>query len=149
MTINTELFQKIHDQIVAHPEHHNQATYEEDVARELRFITQGEEGEDYAEAVKEATHRRDGGDICGTTRCVAGWALHFHNPEQGINQTAAEVLDEAGTDGGYSGDLFEGARLLLGISVEQADDLFDGGLDETKAVEMVRRYAAGEDVETY
>jgi hypothetical protein len=46
--LNTELFKKIHEVVSANPQRHDQATWE-------------------GQSV---------GD-CGTTRCVAGWAVHL------------------------------------------------------------------------
>lgn len=136
--INRELFKRIHEVITTHPEHHDQGTYEEDVDGQLGYLQPSDP--DYASDRKCVTTRIDGAPVCGTTRCTAGWALYLHNPEQDITKTAQEVLESRGLERGYS-DLFEGARALLGLSPEQADEMFSGALRETEAVRLVAEYA--------
>lgn len=59
--INRKLFQKVYDLVVAEPEFHDQADWE-----------QGDEG-------------------CGTTRCVGGWALIIHTGESTVVRAAGVV----------------------------------------------------------
>jgi hypothetical protein len=111
--LDTELFRKIHAQITARPETHSQDSFEWD----------DNEGEE----------RSDGVTLCGTTRCVAGWALHFYAPEQSIYDTAREL--------GEPLDLAEVAKELLGLTYGQAEELFSASLPESEAVALVARYA--------
>jgi hypothetical protein len=104
--VNRELFKKVYDQIAEHPDTHWQGDFEADV-------------EDGA-----GGYREDGVPVCGTTRCVAGWALHFSG------QRVNDSLDP-GRD----------AARLLGLSVDAASVLFSGSLPETEAVALVRFYA--------
>lgn len=99
MTINTELFQKVYDQITKHPETHDQSIFE-------------------------------GG--CGTTRCVAGWAVVIHHGIDSIYQLH------------YRGGSFiaREAAELLGLSEEEADHLFYKTVNY-EAVELCRQYASG------
>ncbi|OII61168.1 hypothetical protein BJP40_06475 [Streptomyces sp. CC53] len=108
--INQELFQKIRDQFVLHPETHAQRDWES-----------------YA--------------TCGTQRCVAGWALHFHKPHQDIDTTRKEVLYthdkyHFNLNGGYE----ESARIILGLTPDEATRLFYE-MDDSAARRMVELYA--------
>lgn len=142
MAINRELFKKIHEQITAHPENHNQRTYEEDVERIVALI-QANAYDDSPERVAEdlfyVTHRVDEKEICGTTRCVAGWSLFLHKPDQLMYQTADQIVTAAGEES-YS-TYFDGARILLGLTHEQAEELFSSDLSESDAVRLVAGYA--------
>lgn len=71
---------------------------------------------------------------CGTTRCVAGWALHFYNPNQDIRQTAFEINDSVHGGPGNA------ARKILGLSEHQAGRLFYEVSDK-EAVEIVKKCA--------
>jgi hypothetical protein len=145
VTINQELFKKIHEQIAANPEHHDQRTYEEDVDQAVLTLRNfAEDGDNLAMEVHHATHRNDGAPVCGTTRCVAGWALYLTKPDQPMHLTAIEAIEAKGWQRGYS-DMYDGARALLGLSTFQADELFDGNLPEQHAVSLVAFYAGIEE----
>lgn len=115
MTVNTELFRKIRDQISAEPERHSQATWE-----------------------------------CGTTRCVAGWAVAFELGEgrslyQGVvhkdpTPDLVNLLDRLQV---YT--VSNAARVLLGLSYSAANLLFFA--DNEVAREAVALYAEGRDQE--
>jgi hypothetical protein len=101
--INQPLFQKILDQITMHPETHNQDFWE------------------------------NASSDCGTTRCIAGWALHFHNPQQHVWLTVKDLMCSP-----YHID--EAAQSLLGLTEEESIELFHDADDE-QAVELVKTYA--------
>lgn len=105
--INQELFQKVLDQITIHPETHDQSGWQNTV-----------EGDD--------------GYVCGTTRCVAGWALHFYAPNQHIFDTACQL----GTAGNYE----RAGREILGLTFSEARHLFFNVSNE-EAVNLVEKYA--------
>lgn len=96
MITGKELAQKILDQITAHPETHSQDTW------------RSEDGE------------------CGTTYCIAGWAVAL-NAElgepllSGDAVTRARLARELGTPVTHWGAL---GRELLGLDDEVAEDLF-------------------------
>lgn len=100
--INRELFQKIYDQISQHPETHWQGWW-------------------------ETTE-----NACGTTRCVAGWAVHFQNTEQDTYSTCCDL--------GYNGNHEIAGRELLGLTNEEAYELFYMTTD-AQAAEQVELYA--------
>lgn len=116
MPVNTELFKKIYKQITEHPESHDQGLYEANV--EWNGAT-----------------RNDGLPVCGTTRCVAGWAIRFAHPDKDLAQGTEAILGDG------SGDYFEAGKEVLGLDYDEANELFSGGLRETKAVRLVARYA--------
>lgn len=120
MSINTHLFQKIYDQITQHPETHDQKQFEWTAE-------------------------------CGTTRCVAGWAVAIHHQADSIYCRALEGITINTPDLPVNPDSPEGTRWLsstaveamnlLGLTPEQAHDLFYDTMDDGKAVAKVLRYA--------
>ncbi|KPI09892.1 hypothetical protein OV450_3383 [Actinobacteria bacterium OV450] len=103
--LNQEMFQRIRDQITMYPETHAQWSWE------------------------------DTASWCGTTRCVAGWALHFTNPNQNVFKTAAQMCPDDSDD--YVG---EAAAKILGLTPLEAKQLFYHAGD-SRAVELVEQYA--------
>lgn len=105
MTINRELFGQIADQIEREPQFHNQDTWEGTNAH------------------------------CGTTRCVAGWAIFLAEGRESLRyqMNAAD------------GDVFEKAMDLLGLDDQSASDLFYN-FNNYSALQMVRAYADGREV---
>lgn len=123
--MNTELFKKIHDIIQTDPEGFDMWTWE---------------------GLKDYEH-----PACGTTRCVAGWAVHFASGEGGLYIVGERVewtpgvlalAERLGVD-------FAGRRPVadLGLKVlglERGDrKLFH--TDEKTAAEFVRLAAQGDD----
>lgn len=121
--INVEMFKRIEEIIIAHPERHRQAYFEA------------------------------GDSMCGTTRCVAGWAIHFWGLDNGINGSLHEieeayigkiessVLTEnyefaAGVDAEHVG------AHILGLNPDQGHDLFFN-MSNDDALRMVKEYAQG------
>lgn len=62
-------------------------------------------------------------DSCGTTACIAGWAVavksRFKEPEKKIN-----VLEGLATDGWSTSPVMLEAKRYLGLNERQADQLF-------------------------
>jgi hypothetical protein len=78
---------------------------------------------------------------CGTTRCIAGWAVHFaSNPGEGAWETRVRLADELDLAG--PSWMRVGAR-LLGLDEHDADALFLQ-YGEAEAVEALRKLAADE-----
>lgn len=98
--VNIDLFKQIRDRIKAHPEEHDNWSWE------------------YS------------GAECGTTRCTAGWAIHFQNPNQRIRETQAQLGYRSYTEAG---------RDLLGLTRDEAEYLFFN--DNEEALAMVEHYA--------
>lgn len=57
-------------------------------------------------------------ETCGTTACMAGWTVALSGMK--VN-TAGRVYDLSGNEVGYVKDL---ATNLLGLTIDEADDLF-------------------------
>lgn len=71
---------------------------------------------------------------CGTTRCIAGWAIFFSAlPGESVDAARRRVGDELGLP---SWPLV--AAALLGLSEEEADSLFF--TDEAAAVKLLREF---------
>jgi hypothetical protein len=107
---NRELFKKIYDQITTHPEHHWQDVWEAEVS--------------------EFDSRRSGDPLCGTARCVAGWALHLsgRSVEDAINA-------------GHAVDVLAADLLDIDPLCGTAREMFSTATTEDRAVELVRQYA--------
>lgn len=83
---------------------------------------------------------------CGTTRCVAGWAVFFDAVDKGVNVTN-RYLYQISRDANGNSLIWDyvdyqglGAN-ILDISHEEADDLFH--TDNETAYHMVKEYAEG------
>lgn len=128
MTYNVELFRRINEVISARPEEHDQSTWE-------------------STSVETS---------CGTTRCVAGWAIHlttgekvFHwDPDLTFIEVSPSVRALAAEHGIRGNGDQEGMSLipglaasLLGLSQAQADVLFYAGNE--KALTCVELAADG------
>lgn len=126
--MNTELFKKIHDVIRADPAGFDMGTWE---------------------GLKDYGH-----PACGTTRCVAGWAVHFASGEGGL----FAIIDGRAE---YSpGVLALAGRLDVALSFDRDHPVADLGAkvlglergdrelfyaDEKTAAEFVRLAAQGDD----
>ena len=102
--VNRELFRQIRDWIKTHPSSHDNWMWESSY----------------------------GNPECGTTRCTAGWAIHFAYPGY---RYIREALDHHGNGAGYSGF----GRELLGLTYPEAEYLFY--CDNEPAMEMIEHYA--------
>lgn len=117
MTINTEMFQKVYDQITQHPETHYQGTWEN-----------GYGGYD--------------DDECGTTRCVAGWAVAFAKGwenESILGRCGLGVMLPDGS-GRHMSPVGAVAADILGLDLTEAYELFYD-TNNAEAVEACLRYA--------
>lgn len=117
MPVNKDLFKKIYEQITRYPETHNQGSW--------------------SDHPQDAPPGVDHGS-CGTTRCVAGWALHFHAPSRSIFETAREIEPDG------HGEPFGPAAALLGLDRDAAEGLFLHS-SNADAIRLVREYAGIED----
>lgn len=106
--LNTKLFGQILDVIEKHPEHHDQNDFENPRAE------------------------------CGTTRCVAGWAIFIDATNRGENITS--YIQASSMPFGVAPSTVAGR--LLGITPQEREELFYR-VDNSGAVDLVRRYAAG------
>lgn len=94
-------------------------------------------------------------DACGTTRCVAGWAIYLEagaplfTSDPGVCLTPeVKALEErlGLVRGGFEDDLDMVpviAQKLLGLNDQQAHQLFYR-MNNRRALELVERYAEGE-----
>lgn len=135
--VNQEMFQRVNTMLTEFPELHDQTYWEE--------------------ADTEAT------GSCGTTRCVAGWAVWLKALDLGLVSRKRDTVDtnmlhdvadhvgvptedEDGCEIG-SGDLYElvGAK-LLGLSQDDADNLFTD-MNKHRVTRRVASYATtGKDI---
>jgi len=78
---------------------------------------------------------------CGTARCVAGWALYFHNSKQSVHRTAEDILWGEGPRSTLRGSWEAiAAKTILGLTDDEAEDLFFEGKEDW-VVERVKEYA--------
>lgn len=85
-------------------------------------------------------------DECGTTRCVAGWAIVFASKAEGsayLDEDRRAVAADLGMDR-HSTNL-DVAQRLLGLDYSEAYELFYRAESEELAVLLLRQYAAGLD----
>jgi len=84
---------------------------------------------------------------CGTTRCVAGWAAHFHGYRQ-ISAFPTAMWIGPGTASQPGRHLVhEVAAAHLGIGEDDANILFAGTLPSQEAVHALEYLAKGEDID--
>lgn len=119
---NTEMFTRIMNQISDHPETHNQASWEWAVSS------------------------------CGTTRCVAGWALHFWGVDQGFGHLDLDYLRAEYVKANPAVRCWPSAGAtyveigadILGLENSEAHHLFVEIQDQDEAFDLVSKYAHGE-----
>lgn len=131
-TPNTELFKKVYDQISTNPQTFYMKEWETTIAQ---MDIDG--GMAYWDAVDGEWFQFT---ECGTTRCVAGWGLHFTAPDVSIATTAVTLVDVDGHCGS-SIPYFEAGAKVFGIDASVAKALFTA-LDET-AFRVVEAFAEG------
>lgn len=79
---NTEMFKRIRDQIKADPKTFYMSGWEDDLSAEAAEDGDWDHGYynpstgDYEDVMASE---------CGTTRCIAGWAIHFEALDRGLN----------------------------------------------------------------
>lgn len=112
MERNTELMLQVADFIESHPEQHDQKNWFVDKKGGL---------------VKYPTTTEIPEDRCGTTACVAGWAVVL----SGIRCTY----------------WWDGGRDVLGITQDEANFLFSCSLTTDQVLEALKLFAKGETLE--
>lgn len=93
---------------------------------------------------------------CGTTRCVAGWAVFLKAQELGLTSNKNDRLGvairervaEAMGLPRHDSEWVDLGTEILGLDEDQAEDLFHNYSD-ADARQMVREYAAGRNPERY
>ena len=134
---NVELFKKIRDQIKSVPMSFNMGTWSEDLAAEIEI--DGDWDHEYYDANTGEWAEAPASE-CGTTRCVAGWAIHFEAERLGldVNRPLIHVAEELAGVLGVQNDYEEVAMRVLDIDYPW---LFFK--DEEDAFEIVNEYAEG------
>lgn len=112
--MNTELFRKIYTQIASEPESFDMGDWE-----------------------------REGDPECGTTRCVAGWAIAFELDIDRKGFIYSKDLSELGKRFEVNPSYFKVGAALLGLTHEEAYMLFYAS--EERAEQFVGLAARGED----
>jgi hypothetical protein len=121
---NTELFRKVRDVIAQHPDQFDMNVWEDRYGQTL-----------------------SSDEACGTTRCVAGWAIHLTTGEplfdivDGTHPSVTELSERLGV----SEDFGELAAELLEITEEEGNILFH--CDRSVARQVVEAFAEGRDEE--
>lgn len=125
MTVNQEAFREIHSLILQFPMLHRQQSWET--------------GPEHT-------------GLCGTTRCIAGWATWLKARELGLLSQKREMTSEgirdqvAGALGLEDSEYETIGRVVLGLNPEQANDLF-WDMNKDRVVARVESYAVtGEDI---
>jgi hypothetical protein len=126
--MNVELLTKVRDQIRDHPEVHDQEHWWKIVSTEVPegFEVQNPDSTWYTDA-KETLPQ------CGTSMCVAGWAVHLAGlkpaPEDAFTSSFTEGIVITDVETVWNGDFEEHisdvAADLLGLDPDQADALFE------------------------
>lgn len=132
---NTELFRKIRDQIQDTPGSFSMATWES------ALLVHPPSRPAFLNVVTNEYEIHRG---CDTTRCVAGWGLHFVNPTQGYEATAIDLIEDWDLWEQVEPEdliIFAGAG-ILGLSIEDANLLFIHTSDR-KAYKVVDLFAEG------
>lgn len=91
---------------------------------------------DQIEREPDSHSQREWESHCGTTRCVAGWAIHLTYPDLPVVQTASRKYPRISTWRAVS----ELARQLLQLRQDEADYMFFDASDDT-ARYLVEKYA--------
>lgn len=79
-------------------------------------------------------------DSCGTTRCIAGWAIHLWGQDNGRTGSLWQIRHA--WSGGRLSSSHEAGQRILGLTPQEADELFYC-MDNERALEMVQQYARG------
>jgi len=88
-------------------------------------------------------------NACGTTRCIAGWAVHLNTNQPlytqfgDLHESVAELSESLGIEviGGYNSDFQNIARELLGLDAWTAARVFY--ISDTRAKQFVELAANG------
>lgn len=138
MALNKQLAQKVLDQIETDPESFDMDTWE----------TVGVEGIPRSNPYFDpATGRHRSTEYCGTTRCIAGWAIYFAAQERGIDTNRplwnvhADLAVEVGLEPRIS-DYANFGALLLGLGGTEL--FFDSDRDGYKRLKRLIKEVGGE-----
>jgi hypothetical protein len=137
MMRNEALFEKVAAQIEEWPDDYDQATY-----GKIRFQW-------VEEATEGPVRFRTGNGVveeCGTSACVAGWALLLSG--WSINREQSKAHFVRGDEWLETPEVFGKAADLLGLEMHEAAALFDGNWmagAASKVPDALRRIAKGED----
>lgn len=124
MITGIELWKKIDKQITDHPETHFQGSWEADYS-EFPGL------------------RGDGLEMCGTTRCLAGWAIAFNSlPGEELCDARDRLAADLGVGGPWDDPYMTVAASLLGLGPERARELFLN-ISEGEIAEVVHEMATG------
>lgn len=82
---------------------------------------------------------------CGTTRCLAGWAIHFTHPELDLETAVRKILQGRGepVPPASGGDYVVAGAEVLGLTLARARELFLH-TREGELLDIIAQYAAGE-----
>lgn len=137
---NREMFKRILEQIEHNPKSFRMAEWEETFEEDDRYeisVYFPEKGESELLSSSE----------CGTTRCVAGWAVFFDAIDKGVDVNKRSLYRISAEANGVDGDIdyldYEalGAK-ILDIDHDVAIRLFYS--DNKTAYNVVKEYAEGE-----
>lgn len=128
MSRNIPMFTRLMNQLADHPDLHDQTEWETTLEERREWDPDTE--------------------VCGTTRCFAGWTIHFWGVDQGLGHLPLDGITgaymrshpELSPIGWYS----SAAADILGLGPDEANQLFAGSLDPEVAFELVSGYARGE-----
>lgn len=134
MARNRKMFARIAVQIGDHPETHDQSSWE---------CSAEENSEEYDLPVEE----------CHTTRCVAGWAIHFWAVDEGRDMSLPLSAHADAYHAAHPGLrrvhfpltwYSSAAADILGLESHEAEYLFSAFRDGDEAYDQVVQYANGE-----
>lgn len=136
---NREMFQRILKQIELNPKSFRMAEWEdrfEENDSSWVSVYFPEDGRSWTTSAGE----------CGTTRCVAGWAVFFDAMDKGVNVDKRPLWQISKDANGNNPDVdymdYQGLGAdILGIGYEEADDLFH--TNNENAYNTVKEYAEG------
>jgi hypothetical protein len=111
--VNVEAVQQVLAQIEAHPDLHDQATFE--------FSWQDVEKSDASSLRDYRDERGLDENWCGTTRCIAGWALFFKYGKGWGNEVQDPSVNIVNAP---TRSIVNAAAQALGLTVDQAYDIF-------------------------
>lgn len=95
----------------------------------------------------EMNHFGERGSACGTSACIAGWAMELHPESKPVwtkvdswikDEHDLHVLGGAEIDGEFYNEETAG-RMLLGLTPDQSENLFYTG-DNAAAIELLEGY---------
>lgn len=137
---NIEMFKRIRDQIKRDPKSFDMSSWEFDLTSEI-----SEEGGDFAiEYYDPETndYQPTMASECGTTRCVAGWAVYFAAEDLGIdvNRPLEAVRLDYAQKVGLRGDWSYSNLGLFALDIDDSSLFYE---DDVAAYRIVDEFAEG------